>query len=167
MLWLGSSANQVMRGSTGLSVHRPPVDLTHGLLCIIAFSMMGFAVGARPRTAVARSAPRSSTRGRHLAILASINRSSNPFNVSSTPFWSSNPSYGSPAPGEPESQHNGLPDYSLKTGKIPDYSIGKVKKNSSPSYSDSGHRGTRKTTAKKAWWNYSIPAASSFSGYVG
>jgi uncharacterized membrane protein (UPF0136 family) len=128
--------------------------------------MLGYSVGARPAGAglVTRSTLRPLPSRRVTSI---VRASSNLFPGGSSPFWSANPSMDSSNPGEPESRHNGLPDYSLKTGKIPDYSISSTSKggksSNPPSYSNAGSSGQR----KKSWWKYGIPSASSFSGYLG
>ena len=88
-------------------------------------------------------------------------------------FWDANPSFeGLSSSDDPTDNKNGLPDYDLKVGKLPDYSlpnyrigVGQAPKNL-PSYRDGGARGQRKGLGKKAWWRYQIPSASSFSGQL-
>ena len=92
--------------------------------------------------------------------------------LGANPFWSSS----SPAGGDSSSdagsdRHNGLPNYGLKVGRVPDYSIpdystgvGKAPKNAP--HIQWPIREQRKGLAKKAWWHYKIPTASSFSGYL-
>ena len=87
-----------------------------------------------------------------------------------TPFFPSSPT---PAGGglSGDDRSNGLPDYGLKVGRLPDYSL--------PDYSIGVRRppknnqgvqwdvrGQRKGLGKKAWWRYTIPTAGSFSGYL-
>ena len=88
------------------------------------------------------------------------------------PFWSSpTPASSSPPADTGSDRHNGLPNYGLKVGRLPDYSlpdystgVGKPPKNSQRVQWDV--RVQRKGLGKKAWWRYTIPTASSFSGYL-
>ena len=88
------------------------------------------------------------------------------------PFWSLPTPARSNPPGDAGSdRHNGLPNYGLKVGRLPDYSlpnystgVGQPPKNNQGVQWDV--RGQRKGLGKKAWWRYTIPTASSFSGYL-
>lgn len=93
-------------------------------------------------------------------------------NLGGAGFWSSpSPASGTPAADTWSDHHNGLPNYGLKVGRLPDYSlpnystgVGQPPKNNQRVQWDA--RGQRKGLGKKAWWRYGIPTASSFSGYL-
>lgn len=101
--------------------------------------------------------------------------SGNRFNVGTNPFFggNSNPFRSTDESSSDPSDHkNGLPNYDLKVGRVPDYSlpnyttgVGQPPKNL-PSYRDGAHRGQRKGLTKRAWYRYTIPTASSFSDYL-